>query len=249
MKFAIPILLFFLVFLGCTDLAEDLSKESDAEAYELLFTYDKTHERYVKRHLVTYFTSIAIGSEFGNQTSILKKWVHPMKIFIEGNPQEDLLMELEEIIIEINSLSTDQFKIEIAADSLDSNFSIYFGNKFDYTMRYPSLNQVVHDNKGLFTVSFNSQFEIQNGYMFVDNERSFTEEQKHILREELTQALGLGNDIRYYPNSIFYDKPSRTISYSDLDKEVIRLLYHPSLIPGLGKENVENVIQNLLGID
>jgi len=249
MKFVIPALLILLVFLGCTEDLEEYASESNDNAYELLFTYDQNHESYVKKHLITYFTSIAIGSEFGNQTSILKKWIKPMKIFIEGNPSEELMVELKNIITEINALSTDSFKIVIAADSSQSNFNIYFGNHFDYTVKHPSLNQMIQDNKGLFTISFDGQFKIQNGHMFVDIERSLIKEQKHILREELTQALGLGNDIMYYPKSIFYDKPSRIVQYSDLDKEVIRLLYHPSLIPGLGKDNVENILQNLLGIN
>ena len=48
---------------------------------------------------------------------------------------------------------------------------------------------------------------------------------KNLLREELTQSLGLFNDSMKYPDSIFYQVWSETTEYSELDKEVIRRHY------------------------
>ena len=50
--------------------------------------------------------------------------------------------------------------------------------------------------------------------------------QKHILREEVTQCLGLGNDTYQYDNSIFYQGYSTVTEYSELDKEIIKMLYN-----------------------
>jgi hypothetical protein len=52
------------------------------------------------------------------------------------------------------------------------------------------------------------------------------EAQKSVLREELTQSLGLCNDSWEYPNSIFYQGWSTNTEYSDLDKEIIQMLYN-----------------------
>jgi hypothetical protein len=53
-----------------------------------------------------------------------------------------------------------------------------------------------------------------------------TQAQRSILREELTQSLGLYNDSWKYPNSIFYQGGNDVTEYSDLDKEIIQMLYN-----------------------
>ena len=72
--------------------------------------------------------------------------------------------------------------------------------------------------------------------MYVDIFRADLPGQKHLLREELTQSLGLGNDSPQYIESIFQSAWTTTTSYSMLDKDVIRLLYHPEM--NIGKGNL-----------
>ena len=132
---------------------------------------------------------------------------------------------------------------------MDSNFYIFLGSSSEYAKKYSYLARLVTDNKGLFTTFHDAEFNIYGGHMYVDTERSVIEEQRHILREELTQSLGLGNDIPHDSSSIFYKDPSRTTQYSFWDVEVIRLLYHPAIIAGLGEDSVQRVLENLLGVD
>ena len=51
-------------------------------------------------------------------------------------------------------------------------------------------------------------------------------QQKHLLREELTQALGFPNDSYKYEDSIFQQRWTEVTEYSILDKEIIRLHYN-----------------------
>ena len=50
--------------------------------------------------------------------------------------------------------------------------------------------------------------------------------QRSILREELTQSLGLLNDSDMYTNSVFYEYGNTVTEYSELDKEIIQMLYN-----------------------
>ena len=84
--------------------------------------------------------------------------------------------------------------------------------------------------------------------MYVDIERANFVEQKHILREELTQSVGFPNDIQYYNTSIFYDGWSTTNSYSEFDVEIIRLLYHTKMVSGLNSSSAEGALKAILGI-
>lgn len=83
--------------------------------------------------------------------------------------------------------------------------------------------------------------------MYVDIFRANETEQKHLLREELTQSLGLGKDSPWYSDSIFQQTFStKTTEYAEIDKELIRLLYHPDMAIGLNKVQVDVVLTDIL---
>jgi hypothetical protein len=63
--------------------------------------------------VITYFQEVALGFEFGSAPEVTYKWQAEMKIFVGGNPGTALSNELEAIISEINSLTTDGFRISI----------------------------------------------------------------------------------------------------------------------------------------
>ena len=237
------------ILIGCTGLGSEEPLYTSDEEYIVFPDVDEETAFLMKKYLITHFKSIAIGSEFGDKSPVIKKWQSGMKIFIGGEPDNTLLTDLDLIIEEINGYATDGFSMEIVTDSIDSNFYIYFGSSSNYAKQYTFLGQLIAENKGLFTIYHDREFWIYKGHMYVDTERSVIEEQRHILREELTQSIGLANDIPHDASSIFYKDPSRTTEYSDLDIEVIRLLTHPALIAGLSEESVQDVLENLLQVN
>lgn len=241
---------FVLCICSCTNLDEELIVTSvEDNTYELLMDFDQEHIHYVKTHLIDYFKMIALGSEYGDQFKVSKKWAEPMKIFVDGAPQQDHVDELVDIIKEINEYASDGFYIEVVDESELANYHIFFGEGNAYIDQYSAPPELVNSNAGLFTIYTDRNFRITHGHMFVDLSIVSMEKQLHVLREELTQSLGLANDIDYYLNSIFYIKPSRIRSYSDLDIEVIRLLYHPQFIAGLHESNVQIALEQILGIN
>jgi hypothetical protein len=59
------------------------------------------------------------------------------------------------------------------------------------------------------------------------------QERSHLIREELTQSLGLFKDSWRYPDSVFYQDWTDITSYSDLDRTTVRLLYDSRLGPSM----------------
>ena len=74
--------------------------------------------------VISYFKEIALGFEFGFESKITRKWCSDLKVFIGGETNSILMEELDNIISEISSLSTDNFNIEIVSDSSLSNYYI-----------------------------------------------------------------------------------------------------------------------------
>jgi hypothetical protein len=49
-----------------------------------------------------------------------------------------------------------------------------------------------------------------------------------------------------FPESIFQSSYTTPTQYADVDKEIIRLLYHPKISIGLRAEEVEAVLTDIL---
>jgi hypothetical protein len=167
-----------------------------------------------------YFKEIVLGREFEEDSKFVKRWNVDMKIYVLGNHTPELDFELEKIVFELNEIIT-SIEIEIVEDSLSSNMLVYFGSWSDFLQIKPGEDpSLLRSNWGLFRYSGNS------GYMYVDIERANEIEQRHLLREELTQSLGLFNDSYKYPESIFYSPWSTVVQYAPIDRELIDMLYN-----------------------
>ena len=142
-------------------------------------------------NVIDYFKNVALGFEFGDASRITRKWNSELKIFVGGEPTDELIDELEKIKTEINELVTDGFTMTIVNDSSQANYFICFGTGTDYAQFYSSQVDLVTSKFGLFSVFWNNQNQLTSGHMYVDIARTNLTEQQHLLREELTQSLGL----------------------------------------------------------
>ncbi|MFT4733272.1 MAG: hypothetical protein ACI9DJ_001925 [Algoriphagus sp.] len=77
-------------------------------------------------------------------------------------------------------------------------------------------------------------------------ERPNKTKQRHLLCKELTQALGLAKDSERYPQSIFQQSWTSTTEYPEIDEELVRLLYHPSLRADLDASQLEELLTEIL---
>jgi hypothetical protein len=172
-----------------------------------------------------YFKKIALSSEFSdNDNGVVCRWKSDMRIFVKGEKPDYLMDELNSIVSELNEI-IDPIDIVLVDNEDESNYQILFGSEQEYNNFKPGSKEHTPNNWGLFII--NSGKEIRRGTMYVDIYRCESiEGQKHLLREELTQSLGLTNDTFDYPESIFYQKWSETTEYAPIDRVLIDMLYN-----------------------
>lgn len=196
------------------------------------------------QHILRYFEDIAIKQEYGRGTQTTKKWVRDMRIYCDGMWPKALRKELDVIIQELNALTRKDF-IQVVPKKGDANYIVFIGSPKLYVSRIePGAKKYVDANFGLFWINWNGKREITSGSMYVDPKRANTLQwQKHLLREELTQSLGLMNDSNRYKDSIFFGGVSYVTQYSKLDRTLIRLLYDPAVKPNMSAATVKRVIQ------
>lgn len=185
--------------------------------------------------VIEYFKEIALGFEGDWASEITRKWNKDLLIFVEGDVYKPVLDELDKIILELNHLiASDKVKIMLTKDRKKVNHYVSFGT-------------YVGSNYGKFFVDFNEMNYIIKANILVDTQRASYKKQLHLLREELTQTLGLGQDSSKYPNSIFQESYSTDVTeFSKHDKAVIKLLYHPKMEVGLDATQVDPILDKIV---
>lgn len=180
-----------------------------------------TNQKERSPEVIEYFNDITLNSEFDESRETAFKWTRDMKIYVDGKKPEYLMSELSRVVGELNDI-INTINIKVVSSLNQANYIIYFGSHTDFKGKYDLGNpQHLESNWGYFeTYSY-------SGLMYVDLVRNGDEtSHKHLLREELTQSLGLFNDSWDYPESIFYQGWTTTTEYAPIDRELIDMLYN-----------------------
>ena len=170
---------------------------------------------------IKYFNEIVYKNEFGGKYKTPFKWKSDMKIYVDGQRPEYLMVELRRIVAELNII-INPIEIKIVSSPSQANYFIYFGSHTGFATKYNLIApERLKNNWGYFEIYHSS------GNMYVDlNRNNDTKSHKHLLREELTQSLGLFNDSYEYPESIFYQGWTTTTEFTKIDRELIDMLYN-----------------------
>ena len=191
---------------------------------------------------LNYFYEVGFGSELGRSDNTIAKWTNSINIYIGGGRPEDR-SEIQEIIEELKTLTG--LSINIVDDHNQSNLKIIYTSTNSFTAHCGSYKPSTHGvQQGLFCNEWKEPGNvIVQGKVLIDNSLSSQVIRSHLVREELTQCLGLMQDSYAYPDSIFQQTSTSVTEFSELDKEVIRILYDHRLQPGMTKAEVIRVLE------
>ncbi len=196
--------------------------------------------------VINYFEKIALGFSASSTNAITRKWKEPMIVYMNDKSSPSLKEELIKVVDEINTLSTDGFEIEITTDSLISNFDILIGTAKEYYKIYPSQGDTTSTSTGSYFIYWHNKSDLFYGNMFIDQNQNNTTYHTFLLRKLLTGAIGLTNQSDDYYNSIFYLGWTEINNYHRIDRDLIRLLYHPDMNTGWSGEVLRNKLLNIL---
>ncbi len=184
-----------------------------------------------------FFMEIAIGSEFGNRTAVIKKWQQPIRFKVEGAPTPEDRKNLAQVTAELKTLSKN---IDIApAGPTDAhNMTIHFIPKKQFGQK---LNIAEKNINGYVTFWWHPGYAIRKSVVLIASDIRQSV-RSCVLREEVAQALGLANETNRYPDSVFHARTDVS-AFSNLDKHVIATLYRDQIKPGMTKEEVAHVLK------
>ncbi len=207
-----------------------------------LITYQSNTSNSQEAVINAYFEEIVFGNEWGTARRQLSKWEKPLYVCPMGDFSAELLETLYQITDELTLLTS--LRLEIIQDSAKANCLIFAGKAQSYWQSIePSARHLLKRNKGFFYIHLSEDKSIKRASILIDTSLALDlRVQKHLLREELTQVLGLVNDSWKYRDSIFYQGWTRTQHYSPLDKIIIKKLYQPQLRAGMTWKEIQDFL-------
>ena len=187
---------------------------------------------------LSYFAEIAFGAEFGGSGDpLLHRWEAGPSLRVHGSLSAADEAVLIEVMAEINALTGIGLQRTDDVGSID----LYFVPQADFPLYEPNY---VPGNTGFVWVWWDQPQRIFRARVMVASDIS-PEGRSHVIREELTQSLGLLGDSQLYAESIFHASPQLILSYASIDRAIIEMLYRSELAPGMAQEQALRVLRRL----
>lgn len=174
-----------------------------------------------------YFYELTFQNEIKAKSVRLKKWNKDIEIGLIGEYTKEDSLEVNKIVNELNEIiNTVNIKVTTFKNSnLKMHFTSY--EEFEKHCKYASIGTY-----GFFRIKNDFTNEITSGLILINKSLSGND-RKSTIRNEISNSLGLINDSYRYPASAFQQFENRNITYAEIDKKVISLLYNYSLPTGL----------------
>ncbi|MFQ3617938.1 MAG: DUF2927 domain-containing protein [Cyanobacteriota bacterium] len=190
---------------------------------------------------IDYFTEVALGSEWGSNAPLVRRWNTNLRIRVTGTRTAEDDATIRQVMQELNELLNGS-GVQLVRDDRNPNVEIIYAPESQFRQLEPNY---VPGNLGFFWVRWNNSVINYARILITNTNRVTQRERSHLLREELTQVLGLMRDSNRYPNSIFYQGWTDVTEYAEIDRTLIRMLYHPQLRPGMTQSQAVAVLRTL----
>ncbi len=186
-----------------------------------------------------FFSSTALGAEYGDASPYVTKWTQPIYYQYTGDYTQEDIDRLEELIDAFQSIPGFP-GIYPATAAHAANLTINFCDQD--TMDYAG-GEYIPGNWGFARIWWRS-YEVIQGEVYYLSTLS-QEDRNPVLAEELYQVLGILNDTYDYPDSIIYQYYTASTWPTTLDWINLKTLYNTRITPGMDESACRQVIQDL----
>lgn len=224
--FTFPILFFLLSYYGVDALLTTHSTPTATSSpiYRAAYTQEE----------INYFLEVALGAEFTRDARlVVRKWKGDIRIQLLGSMTKRDRETVNQVVAEVNTLTHGAIQLKLSNDR--PNVLIHFSPRSQFKQIEPNWKP---ENYGYVWVKWNEQNIISSANILIASEGVTQKERSHLIREELTQSLGLMQDSFKYSDSVFYQPWTDVNEYAAIDKALIRMLYDSPTKAGMTKKQI-----------
>ena len=188
---------------------------------------------------ISYFRDVAFGAEYGTLSRVVRKWAGDLRIAVHGTPTAEDLEALEAVMTDLRSVMRGRRVVVVTEDP---NLNLYFAPESEFSTIDPNYQPT---NYGFFWVWWGADQKLIRSQILISSTGITQEARSHLIREEITQSLGLMNDSWRFPESIYYQGWTSTTSYTDLDFIVLEMLYRDEITAGMSEAEAIAILREL----
>jgi len=197
------------------------------------------------------FQEVALGSEYGRPDNRIRKWVKPMKIYVQHNlGDKRLLNQLVDAHIQ-HLTDISGLKIQRVSSIKQSNVKLFFTSqnslkKLTTKHSGSAVAKVNTTNTCLANIQLNQAAQVSRAQIYIPVDFAYSEGKLvACIVEELTQILGLPRDSEKVFPSIFNDKSTDNL-LTGLDETLIRILYSSTIKAGMNHLSLAKVLNPVI---
>ena len=186
------------------------------------------------------FAEAAFRAEYdepGRDT--LRRWAARIRLFAQGAYTPQDLLTLETFVGELNAKVKGLPEVSLARSAEEANVLLSFAPLSDLPAL---LSGYVAGNWGFFMFWTDARQEMTRARVLIASDVTSQQERSHLLLEELTGLLGLPNDLEGHPDSIIHQRWTTTQALSELDWQLLNLVYDARLRPGMGWQEAQQAL-------
>lgn len=191
--------------------------------------------------VITYFNEVCLDSEFttSGDPSVVQKWTGPIYYTLDGNYTDTDIAVLNSFVAWLNTIEgfpgifastgphLTTLRIHFCTQKemvniLGSNFT-----NMDGGVTYWYEENAIYDS----TICYRTEID------------QYT--RNSVILEEIYNGLGPIQDTILRPDSIIYQNFSEPQALTPVDELILRLLYHPSIRPGMNRDECAQIIRQL----
>ena len=174
---------------------------------------------------IDYLIEIALGNEYGDSEARVHKWKTDVVFRAMGIPTTSDSAVLDAVLADLDRLIG---TITISRDDdTENGVPVHFVPVSEMSQVLP---QYETGNSGFFWHWWDGSGQLYDGVVLIATD-VVEHKRFHIIREEITQLLGLAMDSFRYPTSIFQQSDTDVNRFAPLDEAVISLLYDSRVQP------------------
>jgi hypothetical protein len=200
--------------------------------------------------LIDGFQRAVFGSEyrsFGWQSRLVKKYVDPVRLYVEDRSTQRRREKIESFVRTLPGLIAG---LDVAVVDMPdkANFHVFVVDRADYAAVvakeiYDRPSSSFTPGKCLVRVVSTSAGISRSDAVIVGDEGVFLF--NRCMVEEILQGLGPINDDRSLSESVFNDT-SRHSTFTDFDRRILNMLYHPLVEPGMTKLEAARILPTVV---
>ncbi len=188
------------------------------------------------------FYAAAFHSEYGDTNrDAMIRWEIPLKLFVKGESTLEDMQTLHAFLESLKSNVPGLPDISFSDTESEANAVISFVPFEDMA---GSLVNYVANNWG-FMNCFSDDASIRYGLIAIATDVTKQTDRNHLIQEEFVNMLGLTADLDFGPESIIYQPYTITPKLSDMDYEMLNLLYSPNLTYGMSLAEAKAALQKI----